>query len=145
MGKWLYKLCNEEGLWQEILRNKYLKNCILSQISKKAVDSYFWSSLMGVEDQFLNLGRFKLVSGNQIGFWEDKWLRNQKLKDQFSNLLNIVRRKYATVAEVLSLNPLNVSFRRVLVGDKLTEWYNLVASLLHINLNEGMDLFIWNL
>ena len=100
---------------------------------------------MGVEGQFLNLGRFKLVSGNQIGFWEDKWLRNQKLKDQFSNLLNIVRRKYATVAEVLNLNPLNVSFRRVLVGDKLTEWYNLVASLLHININEGMDLFIWNL
>ena len=35
LRKWLYKLCNEEGLWQEILRNKYLKNCTLSQISKK--------------------------------------------------------------------------------------------------------------
>ena len=56
-----------------------------------------------VKDQFLNLGRFKLVSGNQIRFWEDKWLRNPKLKVQFSNLFNIVRRKYATVAEVLSL------------------------------------------
>ena len=130
---------------EEMLRNKYLKNRSLSQVSKKTVDSYFWSSLMGVEGQFLNLGRFKLVSGNQIEFWEDKWLRDQKLKDQFSNLLNIVRRKYATIAEVLNLNPLNVSFRRALVGDKLTEWYNLVASLLLINLNEGMDLFIWNL
>ena len=46
LRKWLYKLCNEEGLWQEILRNKYLKNCTLSQISKKAGDSYFCSSLM---------------------------------------------------------------------------------------------------
>ena len=65
---------------------------------------------------------------------------NQKLKDQFPNLFNIVQRKHATVvAEVLSSNPLNVSFRRALVGDKLTEWYCLVASLLHINLNEGMD------
>ena len=53
--------------------------------------------------------------------------------------------KHATVAEVLSSNPLNVSFRGALVGDKLTEWYNLVASLLHINLNEGMHLFMWNL
>ena len=96
--------------------------------------------LDGVKDQFLNLGRFKLVSGNQIRFWEDKWLRNQKLKNQFPNLFNIVRKKHATVAEVLSSNPLNISFRRVLVGDKLTEWYNLVASLLHINLNEGMNL-----
>ena len=73
MGKWLYKLCNEEGLWQEMLRNKYLKNRSLSQVSKKAGDSHFWSSLMVVKDQFLNLGRFKLVSGNQIRFWEDKW------------------------------------------------------------------------
>ena len=129
LSKWLYKLCNEEGLWQEILRNKYLKNCTLSQISKKAGDSHFWSSLMAVKDQFLNLGRFKLVSGNQIRFWEDNWLGNWKLKDQFPNLFNIVRRKHATIAEVLSSNPLNVSFRRALVGDKLTEWYCFVAIL----------------
>jgi len=95
-----------------MLRNKYLKNWILSQISKKAGDSHFWSSLMAVKDQFLNLGRFKLVSGNEIRFWEDKWLDNQKLKDNFP-IFNIVQRKYATVAEVLSSYPLNVSFRRV--------------------------------
>jgi len=71
LSKWLYKLCNEEGLWQDLLRNKYLKHRTLSQISKKAGDSHFLSSLMGVKDQFLNLGRFKLVSGNQIRFWED--------------------------------------------------------------------------
>jgi len=95
-----------------MLRNKYLKNWILSQISKKAGDSHFWSSLMAVKDQFLNLGRFKLVSGNEIRFWEDKWLDNQKLKYHFP-IFNIVQRKYATVAEVLSSYPLNVSFRRV--------------------------------
>jgi len=35
LSKWLYKLCNEEGSWQHMLRNKYLKNCTLGQISKK--------------------------------------------------------------------------------------------------------------
>ena len=93
---------------------------------------------MGVKDQFLNLGRFKLDSGIRIRFWKDKWLGNQKLKDQFPNLFNIVQRKHATVAKGLSSNPLNVSFRRTLVGDKLTEWYSLVASLVHINLYEEM-------
>ena len=67
---------------------------------------------------------------------------NQKLKDQFPNLFNIVQRKHATVVEILSSNPLNVSFRRVLVGDQLTEWFSLVASLVHVNLNEGMDIFM---
>ena len=98
--------------------NPCLKNRTLSQTSKKAGDSHFWSSLMGVKDQFLNLGRFKLDSGIRIRFWKDKWLGNQKLKDQFPNLFNIVQRKYATVAKVLSSNPLNVSLRRTLVGDK---------------------------
>ena len=35
LSKWLYKLCNEESLWQDLLRNKYLKHRTLSQTSKK--------------------------------------------------------------------------------------------------------------
>ena len=30
LSKWLYKLCNEDGMWQKLLRNKYLKNKTLS-------------------------------------------------------------------------------------------------------------------
>ena len=26
LSKWLFKLINEEGIWQSLLRNKYLKN-----------------------------------------------------------------------------------------------------------------------
>ena len=73
LRKWLYKLCNEEGLWQDLLRNKYLKHRTLSQTSKKNGEFTFLVKPDGVKDQFLNLGRFKLVSGNQIRFWEDKW------------------------------------------------------------------------
>jgi hypothetical protein len=48
--EWLYKLCNEDGMWQELLRNKYLKNKTLSQVSKKVGDSHFWMGLMAVKD-----------------------------------------------------------------------------------------------
>ena len=95
---------------------------------------------MGVKDQFLNLGKFKLNSCSKLRFWEDKLLGTQALKFQYPNLLNTVRKKHATVAEVLSTNPLNVSFRRALVGNKLIEWRSLVSKLVHVNLNEGMDL-----
>ena len=40
-SKLLFKLCNEEEIWQELLRNKYLKNKILGQVNKKPEDSYF--------------------------------------------------------------------------------------------------------
>ena len=61
---------------------------------------------MGMKDQFLNIGRFNLRSGHKIRFWDDKWLGTQALKFQYPSLFNIVRRKRATVAEVLSMSPL---------------------------------------
>ena len=30
LSKWLYKLCNEDGMWHKLLRNKCLKNKTLS-------------------------------------------------------------------------------------------------------------------
>ena len=55
-----------------------------------------------------------------------------------------MRKKQATVADVFSSNPLNVSFRRTLVGNKLVEWRSLVAQLAHTSLYEGTDQFVWS-
>ena len=41
LSKWLYKLYNEEGFWQQLLRNKYVKDKTLSQPKKKVGDSHF--------------------------------------------------------------------------------------------------------
>ena len=35
LSKWLFKLTNEDGIWQQILRNKYLKSKTLTQVEKK--------------------------------------------------------------------------------------------------------------
>ena len=75
-SKWLFKLCNVEGICQELRRNKYLNNMTLVQVIKKPGDSDFWLRLMSVKDQFLNLGCFNLQAGTQIRFWEDIWLGN---------------------------------------------------------------------
>ncbi len=40
--------------------------------------------------------------------------------------------------------PLNVSFRRTLVGQNLIFWYELCASIIHIQLNHSSDCFRWN-
>ena len=98
------------------------------------------SSLIGVKDQFLNFGKFKLNSGSQITFWEDKWLGTQALKFQYPNLFNIVRKKHGTL-QIHSKSPLGEH----LVGSKLIYWHSFVSNLAHINLNEGMNLFVWNL
>ena len=56
-----------------------------------------------------------------------------------------MRQKSATVASVFGRVPLNVSFRRALVGQNLFLWHTLVARLVHIRLGVDRDLFRWNL
>ena len=78
--------------------------------SKKPIDSHFWKGLMNVKTEFMRYGRFNLMDGTQIRFWEDTWLGNQPLSVRFPALFNIVRRKHDLIETVLSSSPLNVSF-----------------------------------
>jgi hypothetical protein len=100
LSKWLFKLLNEDGLWQELLRNKYIKNKTLGSCEKKPMDSHFWKSLMNVKDTFLGFGHFNVKDGSQTRFWVDTWLGNKPLKDKFPALFNIVRRKQDSIATV---------------------------------------------
>jgi hypothetical protein len=51
---------------------------------------------------------------------------------QYPTLYHIVGQKNAMVATAFSTVPLNVSFRRALVGSNLSLWHNLVARLIHV-------------
>ena len=78
-------------------------------------------------------------------FWEDRWLGNQSLKDQYPGLYSIVRHKYKTIAEVLTTDQPNISWRRSLFGHKLVAWNELRSRIDHINLTADDDEFRWNL
>jgi hypothetical protein len=45
LSKWLFKLINEEGVWQELLRRKYVKGGTIAQVQRKPGDSHFWERL----------------------------------------------------------------------------------------------------
>ena len=55
LSKWLYKLLNEEGVWYELLTNKYLGDKMLSQVQVKPNDSPFWKGLIRVKEDFLSI------------------------------------------------------------------------------------------
>jgi len=129
LSKWLFKLLNEDGMWQELLRNKYIKDKTLGSCVKKPMDSHIWKSLMNVTDIFMDFGNFKVTDGTQTRFWIDTWLGKQPLKDKYPALFNIVRRKQDLVAKIFSSIPLNISFRRNLVGRNLRDWHRIIASL----------------
>jgi hypothetical protein len=66
LSKWLFKLINRDGVWQHILRNKYLRDKTLTQVQYMSGDSQFWAGLMKVKGEFLLLGKFDLGDGSQV-------------------------------------------------------------------------------
>ncbi|WVZ81603.1 hypothetical protein U9M48_028958 [Paspalum notatum var. saurae] len=126
LSKWLFKLANEDGIWQNLLRNKYLKSKPLGGGIKGPGVSHFWAGLMDVK---------------QVRFWEHTWCGNRPLKFLYPSLFNIVRKKGATVADVMSSTPLNVSFRRGLYRERLNAWNELVGRVMSLKLRGGRDVF----
>jgi hypothetical protein len=115
-----FKLLSEDGIWQQILQNKYLQGKTLSQVEAKPSDSPFWKGLMRVKELFFTNGFYKIGDGESVRFWEDIWLVQSSLAHQYLSLYNIVQRKNVLVADVLSQSPLNIGFRRSLTGNKWT-------------------------
>ncbi|WVZ69828.1 LOW QUALITY PROTEIN: hypothetical protein U9M48_018555 [Paspalum notatum var. saurae] len=108
---------------------------------KKPGVSHFWARLMEVKQVFVGLGSFRIGDGTR----EDIWCGNQPLKLSYPSLFSIARKKGATVADVMSFGPLNMSFRRGLHGERLHAWNELVGWVMSLELREGRDVFKWDL
>jgi hypothetical protein len=145
LSKWLFKLLNEEGVWQQLLYNKYLSQHTLAQVSGKPTDSPFWKGLMRVKEKFFNCGNFVIGRGDTVRFWEDTWLGDSPLAHQYPSLYGIVQRKHVMIDTVLNSTPINVSFRRRITGSKWLSWIHLCRRLMGISLNDNQDKFRWTL
>jgi len=93
LSKWLFKLLTTKGTWQQMLRKKYLGSKPLSQVQWKNGDSHLWASLMKVKQDFVRFGTFIIQDGSQVRFWEDRWLGQSTLRQQYPCLYNIARHK----------------------------------------------------
>ena len=100
---------------------------------------------MAAKKHLFCFGSFPIKDGSEIRFWEDIWLGNASLREQYPALYNIFRDKNNTIAHVLGSSPPNISFRRDLIGPRLVSWHNLLSRLDSINLTQGWDVFRWNL
>jgi hypothetical protein len=76
---------------------------------------------MMVKDDFFSRGYFKVGDGSSVRFWEDVWLGDTPLAQQYPSLFNLAQRKNVLVADVLRHVPLNISFRRFLSRNRWNE------------------------
>jgi hypothetical protein len=77
--EWLFKLLNEERLWQQLFRKKYLNKKTLCQVHTKPTESPFWNGLTRVKDNFFSRCHFYVGSGSRIRLWKDVWLGDTPL------------------------------------------------------------------
>ncbi|WVZ64087.1 hypothetical protein U9M48_013656 [Paspalum notatum var. saurae] len=110
-----------DGTWQQLLRNKYLGA----------------KPLVQVKQDFLHFGTFKIKNGSH--------LEGQGLKDQYSGLYSITRKKFITIAEALTDTETIFSWRRTLFGSRLVAWNELCSRIANIQLTQEDDTFHWNL
>jgi hypothetical protein len=69
--KWWRKLKNQDGLWQRIVKNKYLKNKSVTSVKSRASDSPCWKIILSVRETCLNGRQVVLNAGNVVRFWLD--------------------------------------------------------------------------
>ena len=55
------------------------------------------------------------------------------------------KKKHISVANAFASTPLNISFRRSLVGEKLLKWNELVAKIAFVQLDDLQDSIKWSL
>jgi hypothetical protein len=100
---------------------------------------------MGVKDAFFERGSMEVGNGRNNRFWEDTWLGNMPLCDQYPSLYRIVNHINVTVAQVMHATPLNIGFRRALSDNTWDRWVRLVVPLMRFHLSENDDVFHRNL
>lgn len=122
LGKWLWRLETSDGLWQQILRKKYVKDEPISQIKKKQGDSHFWQGLMEVDQCYQQFCVRKVGDGKGISFWHDRWIGKEPLEIMFSRLFDLVFDKKVSLHKALMKGLDNMKFRRDLRDQNKEDW-----------------------
>jgi hypothetical protein len=77
--KWWWKLEKENGLWQELVRAKYLQNKTISTVTHRLDDSPVWQDLLKIKNIYLRGRKIETKKGDLTLFWLDPWLYDRPM------------------------------------------------------------------
>jgi hypothetical protein len=69
--KWWWRLETGNGIWQEIVKAKYLQGNPIGNVSHRLGGSQVWSDLLKVKNIYLRGGDIKTKNGKNTIFWTD--------------------------------------------------------------------------
>jgi hypothetical protein len=114
--KWWWNVENGRGIWQEIVKMKYMKNGGIAHISKGSNNSPVCNDLLKVRHIYLSRRSMLVGNGKDTSFWHNKWCGHVSLKDNFPQLFEINKEQFWSVATMKNRN-WRLTFRRWLHED----------------------------
>uniref|UniRef100_A0A453J0Y5 Reverse transcriptase zinc-binding domain-containing protein n=1 Tax=Aegilops tauschii subsp. strangulata TaxID=200361 RepID=A0A453J0Y5_AEGTS len=99
LTKWWWKLETQQGLWQDIIRAKYLHKDTVASVKCKFSDSPIWKAIMKVKEYYLAGRGVELNSANIARLWKDPLNNETPLHQKYPALYNICNDQDITVAK----------------------------------------------
>jgi hypothetical protein len=87
--KWWWKLDTHQGLWEDIVKAKYLRNKSLATVECRFNDSPGWKALLKVKDTYLVGRKTKLGNGNICRLWKNSINNERPLCETYPILFEI--------------------------------------------------------
>jgi hypothetical protein len=142
LSKWWWKLENKNGLWQEIVRYKYLRNNSIHDVCHKLNDSQMWYDLLKIKSIYLQGRNVSIKNGESVRFWWDNWLYDLPLKEVAPVLFELSENKGVYVSQVKN-GEVVMQFRRWLYGDLALCWERIWSDVKNFSLSNESDVISW--
>jgi len=141
--KWWWKLEKEDGLWQQIVKIKYMKQQTIHDVNHRLYDSPMWNDLLKVKNIYLQGRGISVENGCLTRFWLDPWLYNEPIAVIAPVLFELCENKNISVAQAVGGG--QISFRRWLFGELRVAWENIWRDAANFRLSSIDDSVIWTL
>ena len=102
--KWWRKLEVEEGLWQQIVRHKYLLNDTVGTMKCRLDDSLMWRDPLKIKSLYLKGRTMTAKDGKATSFWLDTWILDRPLCSLYPVLFDMCLDKHISVHQFLVLH-----------------------------------------
>jgi hypothetical protein len=140
--KWWWLLENEEGLWQEIVKLKYVRDSLVCMIQSRISDSPWWKDLMNIRPIYVAGRGYEMNNGKLISFWLDPWLDKEPNCRMYPILFDLAVNQCLSVHDVAMVEWV-IQFKIRLPPIISEQWYRLAISLNCVVLNESKDKVVW--
>ena len=144
MVKWWWKLETCDGLWQKIVRAKYLRNKSVASVRPRVTDSPGWKSLLKVKDVYLCGRKVTVRKGDIARFWYDPWYQETPLRMSHPDLFDISHAQEYTFGKAGDTN-FDIPFRRSLSPVLFQHWTEIKNAAREVVLDGETDVVSWSL